>query len=74
MPHGILADTTAGKVGGSGQTSIITLEDLIDLEHSVDPAYRRSAQCGFMMNDSTIKVVKKLKDTQGRPLWLPGME
>ncbi|WP_288985792.1 phage major capsid protein [uncultured Pseudoalteromonas sp.] len=74
MPHGILTDTTAGKVGVSGQTSIITLDDLIDLEHSVDPAYRRSAQCGFMMNDSTIKVVKKLKDTQGRPLWLPGIE
>ena len=73
-PHGILADITAGKVGGSGQIATITVDDLIDLEHSVDPAYRRSMKCGYMMNDSSIKIVKKLKDSQGRPLWLPGIE
>jgi len=74
QPHGLLADITAGKVGSSGQTSIITFDDLVDLEHSVDPAYRRSGQCGFMMNDSTLKVIKKMKDNQNRPLWLPGIE
>lgn len=73
-PHGILADVIAGKVGGTGQTTTITYDDLVDLEHSVDPAYRRSGKCGFMMRDSSIKVIKKLKDSQGRPLWLPGIE
>lgn len=73
-PHGILADIEAGKVGVSGQTATITYDDLVDLEHSVDPAYRRSGKCGFMMRDSSIKVIKKLKDGQGRPLWLPGIE
>jgi len=25
-----------------------------------------------MMNDNSLKVIKKLKDSQNRPLWLPG--
>lgn len=74
QPHGLMADITAGKVGASGQTTSITYNDLVDLEHSVDPAYRRSGKCGFMMHDSSLKVIKKLVDSQGRPLWLPGIE
>lgn len=74
QPHGILADVTSGKVGANGQTTTITVDDLIDLEHSIDPAYRMSSQCGFMFNDAVLKVVKKLKDSQNRPLWLPGYD
>lgn len=74
QPHGIMADVTSGKVGTTGQTTTLTYDDLVDLEHSVDPAYRRSGNCGFMMADSTLKVIKKLKDSQNRPLWLPGIE
>jgi HK97 family phage major capsid protein len=71
QPHGLLADITAGKVGGS--TTMITYDDIIDLQHSVDPAYRNSAGCGFMFHDQTLKVLRKLKDSEGRPLWLPGI-
>jgi HK97 family phage major capsid protein len=74
QPHGLLADITAGKVGASGQIASILYDDLVDLEHSVDPAYRRSGKCGFMMHDTSLKVIKKLKDTTGRPIWLPGIE
>jgi HK97 family phage major capsid protein len=73
QPHGLMADITAGKVGGSGQATSFIYDDLIDLQHSVDPAYRKSAKCGYMWHDSTFKNVKKLKDTEGRPLWLPGL-
>ena len=42
--------------------------------HSVDPAYRASGSCRFMMADSSLKVVRKLKDSQNRPVFLPGYE
>lgn len=71
QPRGVVVASTAGKTGTTGQTTSIIYDDLVDLEHSVDPAYRRGAI--FMANDSSIKVVKKLKDSDGRPLWVPGI-
>jgi HK97 family phage major capsid protein len=61
---------TVGKTSATSQQTTILVDDLIDLEHSVDPAYRQTAK--FMMHDSTLKVIKKLKDTSGRPIFLPG--
>ena len=37
----------------------------------MDPAYRKRAS--FMMADSSLKVIKKLKDGIGRPLWSAGL-
>lgn len=72
QPKGIVAASTAGKVGTTGQTTSVTYDDLVDLEHSVDPAYRAAAR--FMMNDATLKALRKIKDTQGRPIFVPGYE
>lgn len=71
QPTGVVTAATAGKTGLTGQTTSIIYDDLIDLIHSVDIAYRQNAQ--FMMHDSSLKAIKKLKDSQGRPLWLPGL-
>lgn len=71
-PWGIVTDAASGKVGTTGQTTSVIYDDLVDLEHSVDPAYRAMG-AGYMFNDLTLAEIKKLKDTQGRPLWLPGM-
>lgn len=73
-PHGIVAGSTAGKTGTTGQTLSVTYDDLVDLEHSVDPIYRASPRCGWMMHDSSLKVVRKVKDLEGRPLFVPGYE
>lgn len=70
-PRGLVAAATLGKTGVVGQTTSVTYDDLVDLEHSVDPAYRNDA--GWMFHDQTLKVIKKLKDGQGRPLWRPGV-
>lgn len=70
QPRGITLDAASGKVGTTGQTVTIIYDDLIDLEHSVDPDYRRNAK--FMMHDNSVKVLKKLKDSSQRPIWLPG--
>lgn len=74
QPNGIVTASTAGKVGATGQTATITYDDLVDLEHSVDPAYRSGAGVAFMMHDSTLKVLRKIKDTEGRPIFVPGYE
>lgn len=70
QPTGVITAATLGVTGINGETVSIIFDDLIELEHSVDPAYRLNAK--FMMADSTLKVIKKLKDNQDRPLWLPG--
>jgi len=73
QPQGVTNFTT-GKTGLAGQTTSIILDDLIDLEHSVDPAYRQSGNCRWAMADGSVKVIRKLKDTQGRPLWEPSLQ
>lgn len=73
-PGGVVTGAGAGKVGATGQTVTVIYDDLVDLQHSVDPAYRALGNCGFMMADSSIKVVRKIKDTTGRPIFVPGYE
>jgi HK97 family phage major capsid protein len=73
QPTGMIPNLTTGKVGATGQTLTVTYDDIIDLIHSIDPAYRNGGG-SFMMADSTLKAVRKLKDTQGRPLWEPSLQ
>lgn len=74
QPFGIVPQSTQGKVGIVGQTLSVIYDDLVDLEHSVDPAYRGMPGVGFMMHDSSLKVVRKIKDSQNRPIFVPGYE
>lgn len=74
QPRGIVTAASAGKVGVTGETTTLIYDDLVDLEHSVDPAYRNLPGVGYMMNDATLKVVRKIKDSQGRPIFVPGYE
>jgi len=71
QPNGIVTAAASGKVGTTGQTVTVIYDDLVDLVHSVDPAYRNLGRCKFMMNDSSLRVIRKLKDTTGRPILLP---
>jgi len=71
QPNGIVTAATSGKVGATGQTVSVTYVDLVDLEHSVDPAYRTGAK--WMFADSTLKALKKMVDGQARPLWSAGL-
>lgn len=70
-PTGAVTAATLGATGASGETASLIFDDLIELEHSVDPAYRKNSR--FMFADGTLKSIKKLKDTQGRYLWMPGL-
>lgn len=73
QPDGVVPRASSGKVGTTGQTLTIIYDDLVDLIHAVDPAYRHPG-CAFMTNDSLLRVLRKLKDTAGRPIWMPSYD
>ncbi len=79
QPTGVTINATSGKVGLTGQTLSIIYDDIVDLIHSIDPAYRVPDQpdqhdVAFMMADSSLKILRKLKDTSNRPVYLPGYD
>lgn len=71
QPNGIV--TAAGKNAAAAANNAVTHDDLMDVEHAVDPAYRAGGLGAFVFNDSTLKSIKKLKDSQGIPLWQPSI-
>lgn len=72
QPSGIAGDSTQGVAAATGQTTSVTWDDLITLEHTVDPAYRATG-CRYMFRDATLRELRKLKDGEGRYLWQPGL-
>jgi HK97 family phage major capsid protein len=68
----IIAQGSSESTGGA-QTggNSVGYSDLVNLEHSVDPSYRRNAR--YMFHDQTLAAVKKIIDKFGRPLWTPGI-
>lgn len=69
-PNGIVTASTEGVEAAA--TAAITGDEIIDLIHSVDPAYRTAPTVRFMFNDSTLKAIRKLKDGDGNYLWQMG--
>jgi HK97 family phage major capsid protein len=72
QPHGIVPQATLGVTGATGETLSLIYDDLVGLQHSVDPAYRQGGQ--WMFHDTTLLAIKKLKDSQGHPLWQPNVQ
>lgn len=69
-PVGMVVASSTGKVTASSTGP--TFNEIVDLIHSVDPAYRNMPGTGLMLADATLAKLKKLTDGQGRPIWLPG--
>lgn len=74
QPRGIVTAAALGKTGLTGQTLSVIYDDLVDLEHSVNRAYRTGPGVGWMMADTSLRVVRKIKDSNGRPIFVPGYE
>jgi len=68
--EGIVTNSAEGKVAAA--TNAVTADEIIDLIHSVDPAYRSAPNTAIMMSDSTLAAVRKLKDGNGNYLWQMG--
>lgn len=72
-PLGILAATGGAQVGvTTAGTAAITLDEVLDLFYSLKAPYRNKAV--FMLNDSTTKAIRKLKDSTGQYLWQPSIK
>lgn len=67
QPGGVQVKASLGKTAAA--TNAITLDEIIDLYHAVDIAYRMSPNARFMMHDSVAAYVRKLKDSNSQYLW-----
>jgi len=68
-PTGLITGASAGVT--TAAATAITLDEIIDLYHSLKTPYRKNAS--FIMNDATIKVIRKMKDENGQYLWQPSV-
>lgn len=70
-PTGLLHATNGAGVGVTTAGATFTADEVIDLVYSVRSVYRPNAV--FLMNDSAIRALRKLKDGSGQYLWQPGL-
>lgn len=72
-PTGILNDTNGAKDGiTTTSATAITFDELIDLYYSLKEPYRKNAV--FLMNDDTVKAIRKLKDKNDQYIWQPSIQ
>ena len=70
QPEGIVTGSTLGVTTASG--TAIKFDELVQLVHSVDPAYRNMPGVGWLMHDQVMSYIRQIKDGTGRPLWISG--
>ena len=71
-PTGIFNATGGANVGLTAASSTaITVDEVLDLFYALKSPYRKNAT--FLMNDATIKAIRKLKDNNGQYLWQPAI-
>ncbi|MBK6852103.1 MAG: phage major capsid protein [Burkholderiales bacterium] len=80
-PTGLVPSASVGKVGATGQVITIVYDDLVDIADTVDaqalgmPDASQQGMLpgvGWMFSLTMRRVVRKVKDTTGRPIWTPG--
>lgn len=71
-PLGILAAAGGAEVGATAASATaITADEVIDLFYSLKAPYRKNAV--WLLNDATVKQIRKLKDSTGQYLWQPSL-
>ena len=71
-PLGILAAAGGAEVGvTAASATAITADEVIDLFYSLKAPYRKNAV--WVLNDATVKQIRKLKDSTGQYLWQPSL-
>ena len=77
QPQGQMTALTTGKTTAS--STAITIDELIDLIHSVDASYRSTGRCRWKLHDLILNKVRKVRDDSGgsglgRPIWEPSIQ
>lgn len=82
-PNGLVTAASVGKTGTTGQTTTIIYDDLVDMVDSLDAAYLDNPSSdpqmpgvdpGWMFSQTFRRTIRKIKDSQGRPLWTPNYD
>jgi HK97 family phage major capsid protein len=72
-PTGILAASGGAQLGvTTSSATAISIDEILDLFYSLKESYRNKAV--FVMNDATVKAIRKLKDGNGQYLWQPSLQ
>ncbi len=69
-PTGLLESAELGVTSNS--TTNVSFDEIIDLYHSLRLPYRKQAT--FLVHDSTVKTLRKVKDAQGQYIWQPSVK
>ncbi len=71
-PTGILNDTHGGQIGiTAAAEDSITVDEVLDLIYKLKRPYRNKAV--FLMADSTLATIRKIKDGMGMYIWQPAL-
>ena len=70
-PIGIFNKTGGADIGVTTATTSITFDDVMDLYYSLRAPYRNKAT--WLLNDSTVRAIRKLKDGNGNYIWQPSV-
>lgn len=69
QPKGAVNAAVTTVTGSTATGGDVTYNNIVDLYHSVDPAYRRSPSFAFQCSDGILSELRKLVDSNGVPLW-----
>ena len=70
-PAGIFDATLGAQTGVTAANTSITFDDIMDLYYSLKAPYRNKAS--WLLNDGTVKAIRKLKDANGNYIWQPSV-
>lgn len=70
-PNGVVTASTLGVTGATSVVGAFTADNLIDLYYAVIAPYRRNGY--WLMSDAGVKAARKLKDSDGQYIWVPGL-
>jgi HK97 family phage major capsid protein len=71
-PLGIFAETGGGEKAVTLDNVKISTDDILTLIYTLKRPYRKNAR--FILNDSTLAALRKLKDTNGAYIWQPSYQ
>lgn len=72
QPKGLEVSTSQGAM--TAKATSFTWQEVNNLIHSIDPAYRAAAKFRLAFNDKTLQAMEEMVDANNRPLWLPGID
>lgn len=71
-PLGIFAAKGGGEIGVTTTSDKISSDDILSLVYALKRPYRKNA--AFILNDGTLAMLRKLKDSNGAYIWQPSYQ